>query len=143
MSREQRIQLLLQVAEERGQEASRSLAHRQQLLAEADNRLVELNRYREQYAEGGATQGASFTVGLKSYWQFLSQLNSAIADQMERLDQHRLAVEQATERWRNVRVEMKTLEKVIERIRAADERKRERQDQRILDDRSRRLPGIM
>jgi len=35
MSREQRIELLLQVAEERGQDATRALAHRRQLLDEA------------------------------------------------------------------------------------------------------------
>ena len=140
MSREQRIERLLQVAEERGQDATRALAHRRRLLDEADGRLSELLSYREEFARGDGPQGPGLAVGLQDYWRFRSRLNTAIAEQRDRIDQQRLAVEQSLERWRDAQRQVAVLEKVMDRLRAAEQRLRERREQRVLDDR--RPPSI-
>lgn len=143
MSREQRIELLLQVAEERGQDATRALAHRRQLLDEADTRLNELLGYREECASGDGVPGAGLAVGLQDYWRFRSRLNAAIAEQRDRIDQQRLAMEQSLERWRDAQRQVAVLGKVMDRLRVAERRAGERRDQRILDDRRHCGPGIL
>jgi flagellar export protein FliJ len=134
-SRQQRIALLLEVSEERGQEATRALAHRRQLLDEAGMRLEELLGYRAACGRGDVAQAGGLAVGLQDYWRFLSRLNAAIAEQRERIEQQRLAVEQSLERWRQAQRQVAALEKLLGRIRASEDRTRERRDQRVLDDR--------
>lgn len=143
MSREKRIELLLQVAEERGQDATRVLVHRRQLLAEAGGRLDELLGYREECARAGAAQDVRLAVSLQDHWRFLSRLNGAIAEQRERIDQQRLAVEQSLERWRGAQRHVAILEKVRERIRATERRVRERAEQRVSDDRHRCVTDVL
>jgi flagellar FliJ protein len=143
LSREQRIELLLQVAEERGQDATRALAHRRQLLDAADGRLTELLSYRDEFARGDRPQGQSPAVGLQDYWRFRSRLSAAIAEQRERIDQQRLAVEQSHDRWRDAQRQVAVLEKVMDRLRAAERRVRERREQRVLDDRRPFGPGVL
>jgi flagellar export protein FliJ len=143
LSREKRIELLLQVAEERGQDATRVLVHRRQLLAEAGGRLDELLGYREECARAGAAQDVRLAVSLQDHWRFLSRLNGAIAEQRERIDQQRLAVEQSLERWRGAQRHVAILEKVRERIRATERRVRERAEQRVSDDRHRCVTDVL
>lgn len=142
-SREGRIALLLEVAEGRGQEASRALAHRRRLLDEAGTRLDELLGYRADCGRRDTAQLSGLAVGLQDYWRFLSRLNAAIAEQRERLEQQRLAAEQALERWRDAQRQVAVLAKVMDRIRAAERRVQARREQRILDDRRRPNPGIL
>jgi flagellar protein FliJ len=143
LSREDRIALLLRVAEEQGQDATRALAHRRQTLEEAGSRLDELLGYREHCARGDAVGTVGLAAGFQDYWRFLGRLNTAIAEQRERIEQQRLAVEQSLERWRDAQRQVAVLEKVMARIRASEVRKVERRDQRVLDDRRPRDPLIL
>lgn len=141
MSREQRIELLLRVAEEQGQDASQALAHRRQVLNEAGLRLDELVGYRQEYAGAPAAQvGAGLGVQLQDYWRFMSRLNTAIAEHRERMDQQTQAVEQSLARWQETQRQMAVLEKVVERIRSTDRVAQERGDQRAMDELARATP---
>jgi flagellar protein FliJ len=137
MSREARIELLLRVAEEQGQDASRALAHRVQVLEEAGHRLDELRGYRQEYAGGHERlKEGSLGADLQDHWRFMSRLNSAIAEHQERIDQQALAVEQSRLRWQETRQQVAVLEKVIERIRGAERRAEERSEQKATDERA-------
>lgn len=137
MSREARIELLLRVAEEQGQDASRALAHRVQVLEESGQRLDELRGYRQEYA-GGHERLKDGTLGadLHDHWRFMSRLNNAIAEHQERIDQQTLAVEQSRLRWQETRQQVAVLEKVIERIRGAERQAEERGEQKATDERA-------
>ncbi|MGV0950878.1 MAG: flagellar export protein FliJ [Azonexus sp.] len=143
MSREQRIEILLHTAQEQGQEATRALAHRRQLLDEAGSRLEELLVYRDEYAGGAAARAAGLGVQMQDYWRFMSRLNSAIAEHRERMDQQKVALEQSFERWQETQRQVAVLGKVIERIRVADRLVLERGEQRMQDDQPRRGPRIL
>jgi flagellar protein FliJ len=143
VSREQRIEILLHMAEEQGQDASRALAHRRRLLDEAGRRLEDLIGYRDEYAGGTTARSAGLGVQLQDYWRFMSRLNSAIAEHRERMDQQKVAVEQSFERWQDTRRQVAVLGKVIERIRVAERLVLERGEQRMQDDQPRRGPGIL
>lgn len=143
MSREQRIELLLKVAAEQGQEASRALAHRRQVLDQAGARLDELIGYRAEYAGSAqSTLGGGLGVQMQDYWRFLSRLNGAIEEHQERIDQHRAAVEQSFERWQESQRQVAVLEKVIERIRKAERNAHERGEQRASDERAQHGAGL-
>jgi flagellar FliJ protein len=143
VSRQQRIEILLHAAQEQGQEATRALAHRQQLLDEASSRLADLIGYRDEYAGGVTGSAAGLGVQLQDYWRFMSRLNSAIAEHRERMDQQKVAVEQSFKRWQDTQRQVAVLGKVIERIRMADRLVMERREQRIQDDQPRRGPAIL
>lgn len=136
MSREQRIQVVRQVVEEKQQEATRALAHRRRLLDEADRQLTELVGYRAEYAGGTVAQAATTGADLRDYWCFMNRLNRAIDDHRGRIDQQKIAVEQSLERWSDTKRELAVLDKVVERIRTADRRTQDRREQRLLDDMS-------
>jgi flagellar FliJ protein len=142
LSREKRIELLLQVAGERGQEATRALVQRRQLLDEAGGRLNELLDYRESCARVGSVQDACLGASLRDHWRFLSRLNEAIAEQHGRIKQQRLAVEQSMERCQEAQRHVTILEKVRDRVRAAERRARERGEQRVSDDRRHGSSGV-
>lgn len=143
MSREKRIELLLQVAEERGQEATRALVHRRQLLDEAGGRLDELLDYRESCGRVGPVQDACLGASLRDHWRFLSRLNDAIAEQHGRIKQQRLAVEQSMERCQEAQRHVTILEKVRDRVRATERRALERREQRVADDRRHGSTGVL
>ena len=143
MSREQRIQILLRVAEEQGQGASRALAHRRQVLSESHARLAELLGYRKEYARGLVSDaGAWLGVQVQEYWRFMSKLDATISEHRERIDQQAQAVEQSLAHWQDAQRQVAILEKVIERIRRGEHRARERGDQRALDELVRHNPGL-
>jgi flagellar FliJ protein len=142
VSREQRIEILLHAAQEQGQEATRALAHRRQLLDEAVSRMEELLGYRDEYAGGATTRATGLGVQLQDYWRFMSRLNNAIAEHRERMDQQQVAVEQSFKRWQDTQRQVAVLGKVIERIRVADRLVLERGEQRMQDDQPRRGPAM-
>lgn len=141
MSREERIQVVRRVVEEQRQDATRALAHRRQLLDEADRQLSELIGYRDEYAGGAVSPAASHGIALQDYWRFMSRLNAAIAEHSERIDRQKVAVEQSFERWRDTQRQVAVLDKVVERIRAAERLARDRGDQRALDEMARPAPN--
>jgi flagellar export protein FliJ len=143
LSREKRIELLLQVAEERGQEATRALVHRRQLLDEAGGRLDELLDYRESCARVGPVEDACLGASLRDHWRFLSRLNDAISEQHGRIKQQRLAVEQSMERCQEAQRHVSILEKVRDRVRATERRARERREQRVADDLRHGSTGVL
>lgn len=134
MSRQQRIELLRQVMQERGDEASKALAHRRQLLDEANDRLSQLQGYRQEYASAMVAGSPGLGVQLLDHWRFLSRLNHAIEEHRQRIEQHSVAVEQSFERWRDSQREVAVLQKVVERIRASERQAAERREQRLLDE---------
>ena len=77
MSRSKRMKPVMQVAENREQQAARDLGAAQQRLAVQERKLEELQTYRDQYAQqfeqtGGGGIGA---VRMQDYRVFLARLN--------------------------------------------------------------------
>lgn len=135
MSRHKRFDLLLHLAGERDREAVRALADRKAAMEEAQAKLQDLLIYRDDYAkvlaEGG---GPGLGIQVRDYLQFLTRLNKAITEQQESIGRHRGAVAAATQRWQDTQKQIAVLGKVAERARAADNKDRERRDQKLTDE---------
>lgn len=135
MSRQQRIDLLLRLAEERDHDASRALAERQRAVRETDERLAQLIAYRDDYTRGLASgAGASHGAQVRDYLRFLSRLNMAINEHRGVLQEQTAACEMSRERRRETRTQVAILEKVGERMRAAVQGERERREQKAMDE---------
>ncbi len=141
-SRAARLAPVVEMAEREEREAARQMAHMQGLLARAEAQLGELERYRADYQQQWISEGGKGVSGqwLMNYQRFLSQLETAIGQQLQSIAWHRQNLDKARELWqqRYARVEglRKLVQRYIDEARAAEDRR----EQKLLDELSQRLP---
>jgi flagellar FliJ protein len=142
MTRSKRMQPVATVAHNRQQNAARIMGERQRSLDDQQQRLQELNNYRDEYArrfEGGAESMAG--INMRDYRLFLSRLNEAIEEQARRVEQARAALEQSRGQWTTTRVHSDAVNKVVERMQADERRAEDRREQKENDEFSQRPRG--
>ena len=141
MKRSKRMQSVAEIAKNRERDAARVLGQKRQHLQEQRQRLDELVSYREEYARRFQSQGG---VGLDArrlheYRVFLQKLNMAIVQQRDRINQMVGECNIYQESWMNSRVHSKAMDKVVDRCRYDELKKREQQEQKELDERAMQL----
>ena len=141
MKRSKRMQSVAEIAKNRERDAARVLGQKRQHLEEQRQRLDELASYREEYARRFQSQGG---VGLDArrlheYRVFLQKLNMAIVQQRDRINQMVGECNIYQESWMNSRVHSKAMDKVVDRCRYDELRKREQQEQKELDEHAMQL----
>lgn len=143
MTRSQRIAQLLEVAEARDRNVSRSLSEHRGALEAAQEQLRELLGYRDEYARqfertgGGGLPGAQ----LQDYRLFLDRLNRAIAAQNKRIEAQQREYESWRQRWLESHREVASLDKAVERLRDLERQTSEREEQRRNDELAQRRRG--
>jgi len=141
-SRAARLAPVVEMAERAEREAARQMAHMQGLLARAEAQLGELESYRADYQQQWITEGSKGVSGqwLMNYQRFLSQLETAIGQQLQSINWHRQNLEKARAIWqqRYARVEglRKLVQRYLDEARAAEDKR----EQKLLDELSQRLP---
>lgn len=141
MKRSQRFKPVVKVAENREQEAARLLGDAQTALTQAQQRLTELEGYREEYIKRFHTTGS---VGMSAaqmvdYRAFLVKLDLAIAEQGVVVEQANHLVEQQRQEWFARRGKVKMLDTVVSRYQADEQRDADRKEQGDQDERAQRL----
>ena len=139
--RSQRFEPVVKVAENREQAAARGLGHAQATLAEAQQRLTELESYREEYIKRFHSTGA---VGMSAaqmmdYRAFMVKLDQAIAEQGVVVEQAAQRVEQQRQEWFNRRGKVKMLDTVVTRYQADERRDADRKEQGDQDERTQQI----
>ncbi len=142
MKRSQRLEPVVRVAENREQQAARSLGDSQSALNQAQQRLNELKNYREEYIQRFHTTGA---VGMSAmqmgdYRLFLSNLSRAIEQQAGLVEQAAAVVEQQRQQWFTRRGKVKMLGNVVSRFQTEEQRVVDRKEQLEQDERAQRMP---
>lgn len=141
-SRAARLAPVVEMAERAEREAARQMAHMQGLLAKAEAQLGVLERYRGDYQQQWISEGSKGVSGqwLMNYQRFLSQLETAIGQQLQSIEWHRHNLNKAREAWqqRYARVEglRKLVQCYLDEARAAEDKR----EQKLLDELSQRLP---
>lgn len=141
-SRAARLAPVVEMAERAEREAARQMAHMQGLLAKAEAQLGVLERYRGDYQQQWISEGSKGVSGqwLMNYQRFLSQLETAIGQQLQSIEWHRHNLNKAREAWqqRYTRVEglRKLVQRYLDEARAAEDKR----EQKLLDELSQRLP---
>jgi len=142
MKRSQRFEPVVKVAENREQQAARSLGDSQSALSQAQQRLDELKKYREEYIQRFHANGAMGMSAVKmgDYRLFLSNLSGAIKQQAGLVQQAAAVVEQQRQQWFARRGKVKMLGSVVSRFQADEQRVADRKEQLEQDERAQRMP---
>jgi flagellar FliJ protein len=135
-SRAARLVPVIEVAEKAAREAARQLGVCQSQVKQAEFKLGELHRYRNDYQQQWVTQGRSGVSGqwLMNYQRFLSQLETAIAQQQRSVDWHRDTSEKAREKWQQCHVRLEGLRKLVQRYLDEARLASEKREQKQLDE---------
>lgn len=142
-SRAARLAPVIDMAERAERDAARLFGQGQTQLAQAEVKLGELRQYFGDYQQQWMTQGSQGVSGqwLLNYQRFLSQLESAIAQQQRSVDWHRGNLDKLREQWQQRRARLDGLRKLVERYLLEARTAADKREQKLLDEFSQRLAG--
>ena len=140
MKRSRRLQPVARLAENHEQQAARALGDAQTQLTQAEQRLGELQSYREEYERRFQQMGSSGMGSLQmaDYRQFLHNLSKAIEQQEVIVQQAMNLVVQRKQHWFAKRGNTQMLDNVVQRYESMEQREDDRKSQREQDERSSR-----
>lgn len=100
-----RLAPVVDMASKAERDAATQLGKCQQQLLAAQQKLAELQRYRNDYHQQWISQGQKGVSGqwLMNYQRFLSQLETAVTQQANSVAWHREAVDKARLNWQEIR----------------------------------------
>ncbi|MCK7595147.1 flagellar export protein FliJ [Pseudomarimonas salicorniae] len=134
-----RIDPLIRRAEERRDAVAREFARRTQLVAQHEQRLGDLLRFTEEYAQW--PQGASINPAqLANREAFRARLGEAVTAQRGQVDQVRSQAEMERARLNIAARETKVYHKLADRYRAEIREEQDRREQKSLDEHALRTP---
>ena len=138
MKREDRIKSYRSTIEKNENYCKSRFRDAEARLAEATQRLSELQSYRSEYERGLGNRVASGMSGpaLLDYHAFIARLGEAIRQQQEVVTGCELEREQQRSRLRDAAVQVRTVSAVVERWRAEDRSSDNRREQREIDERA-------
>ncbi len=140
MTRAKRLQPVQQLADETERRLARNVAALERRLSEAEAKLEELTRYRQEYESQLNTRAASGmgATALRDYQAFLARLSEAIRQQGALVQRARVERDLERARWQEAATRAKAVDHVIERWRSEERHALERRDQRESDERAQR-----
>lgn len=131
--RSQRLDPLIQVVQQRQDEAARKVADRERVVREQQERLDALRRYAEEYAASPATATISPAL-LVNRMAFRERLNAAVLQQAGIVDHNRQVSDVERARLMLASRETKVLEKLADSYRAQEAHAEQQKAQRELDE---------
>jgi flagellar FliJ protein len=140
MKRVERLDVVQQVATRNERERAERLAEAERNAIEAEQKLVALERYRNEYETQLATKGAAGTdiSGVREFQAFLARLGDALVAQRQVLAQARAARDEMLGAWRQAAQKAKVVETLAERWQGEARRDEDRRTQRESDELSQR-----
>ena len=134
--RTDRIQRVQQLAETEERNYCRAMGEAQRIASEHEQRLRELQNYRQEYA-GRRPHGGNGTIsGVQwtDYQNFLQRLDDAVRAQLQLVESSKRNRDTHRQRWMIKRQKMESLQRVVDRYRSDAVREGERKEQKTLDD---------
>jgi flagellar FliJ protein len=144
MTRAKRLQPVQQIVEDQQRALARSLAAIEKRLNDAESKLGELERYRQEY-ETQFSMRAQSGIGvmdLRDYQAFLARLSEAVKQQQALVHRARADRDGERTRWREAATRAKALDHVVERWQNEERVLLDRKEQRESDERAQRKVGI-
>lgn len=139
MTKSERLQPIVKVSASRERVAARKLAEAMCRHREAEERLKELQRYRDEY-EQLFQRDPHKGVGaekLCDYRAFVAQLNKAIGYQQHKVNEAASSCDEARGAWLATRTRCRALDKVVDHHRRAERQDESRREQRDTDEQAR------
>ena len=136
MTRGDRLDVVQQVTSRTERERAERLAEAERNAIEAEQKLVALERYRNEYEEQLATRGAAGVdiSGVREFQAFLARLGEALVAQRQVLADARAAREEMLNSWREAAQRAQVVQTLQERWQDEARRDEDRRDQRESDE---------
>ncbi len=136
MKRSERLDVVQQVAARTERERAERVAAAEQHLAEMQQKLVALEKYRGEYeASFAARAGAGFgAAGIRDFQTFLARLGEALTQQKELVAAARKALDAERDHWREAAQRAHVVETLAERWQGEETREANRRDQQLNDE---------
>ncbi|MBK7461691.1 MAG: flagellar export protein FliJ [Betaproteobacteria bacterium] len=130
------LQTLLELMQNRTDEASRKLG--QLITAEQSqrSRLQMLEQYRDEYAQRmreAAAEGITRLI-LRNYQDFLARIDEAIEQQRQAVQNSELSTKAGQTEWRNQNTKLMAIDTLSSRHDARERYRENKQEQKILDE---------
>jgi flagellar FliJ protein len=140
VTRAERLDVVAQVAVRTEREAASRLAEAERTAIDAEQKLVALERYRNEYEEQLATRGAAGTdiSGVREFQAFLARLGEALVAQRQVLCAVRATRDQLLNTWRETAQRAQVVQTLAERWQDEARRNEDRREQRESDELSQR-----
>lgn len=134
--RVEQLDVVQQVATRNERERAERLASAERDAIEAEQKLVALERYRNEYETQLASKGAAGTdiSGVREFQAFLARLGDALVAQRHVLAQARAARDEMLGAWRQAAQKAKVVETLAERWQDEARRDEDRRTQRESDE---------
>lgn len=138
-----RLAPVVEMAQKAERDAARQVGHCQGLLGQAEGKLGDLERFRSDYQQQWIIQGSQGVSGqwLTNYQRFLSQLETAVAQQTQSVAWHRDNLAKAREAWQQRYARLEGLKKLVQRYIDEARAIQDKREQKLLDELSQRLIG--
>jgi flagellar FliJ protein len=141
MKRSERLDIVQQAAARTERERAERVGAAERHLAEMQQKLAALEKYRGEYEAGFATRagGGVDVIGMRDFQTFLARLGEALVQQREFVAQARNALEAERANWREAAQRQHVVETLAERWQGEETRAANRRDQNDSDELSRQL----
>ena len=136
MKRSERLDVVQQAAARTERERAERVGAAERHLAEMQQKLTALEKYRNEYETGFATKaGAGLdVVGMRDFQTFLAKLGEAMVQQREYVALARNALEAERSNWREAAQRQHVVETLAERWQGEEARAEGRRDQQESDE---------
>lgn len=136
VSRSKRLEPVQRIAEERSTEAGRVFGERQKFLQSQQQRLEQLEHFRDDYKQGRMQAGEAGmdAYRLRDYNAFIARIEQAIKQQRELVTGLEREVEQLRRGWIESLSHSRALDTAVDRMRGQERRDQNKREQALLDD---------
>jgi flagellar FliJ protein len=136
VTRIDRLDVVQQVADRAERERAERLAEAERNAIEAEQKLVALERYRNEYEEQLAARGATGVdiSGVREFQAFLARLGEALVAQRQVLTAARANRDALLNSWREAAQRAQVVQTLTERWQVEARRDEDRRDQRESDE---------
>jgi flagellar FliJ protein len=136
MKRSERLDIVQQAAARTEKERAERVALAERHLAEMQQKLAALEKYRSEYEAGFATKaGAGLgAVGVRDFQTFLARLGEALGQQRELVASARRALDAERDNWREAAQRTHVVETLVGKWQGEEMRAANRRDQNISDE---------
>jgi len=141
MKRSERLDVVQQAAARTERERAERVGVAERHLAEMEQKLQALEKYRGEYEAGFATRagGGVDVIGMRDFQTFLARLGEALVQQRELVALARKALDAERSNWREAAQRQHVVETLAERWQGEETRAANRRDQNESDELSRQL----
>lgn len=140
MNKSQRLKPVSDIADAKERDAARHMGLQQRVVAEHENKLIELINYRSEYVEKMVSAGsAGIGAGqMQDYTRFIRRLDEAIVYQKNQIGLAKRQLEVKQREWQAMHTRSEALNKVVHRYKTAEIREQDKREQNESDERAQR-----